>query len=70
MELATGPLPSRATTATPTEHRADPWSDFLRRVLVPVGRTGDAQGKAKPPESTVLPPAALSGCHNEGLPVE
>ena len=33
MELATGPLPSRPPTAPPTEHRADAWGDFLRRVL-------------------------------------
>jgi len=37
VELATGPLPSRASDAMPTEDRGDPWSRFLQRVLVSVG---------------------------------
>ena len=69
MELATGPLPSRAPMATPTEHHTDPWGDFLRRVLVSVDPTKDAQAEAEPPGSTPLRPAALSGCC-AGLPVE
>ena len=53
MELATGPLPSRAPDATPTEDRGDPWSQFLRRVLVSVGVGAD---KAATPEpGDVLP---------------
>ncbi len=65
MELATGPLPSRAPTATPTERHLDPWGEFLRRVLVPVELTKDAQVKAAPPESPLLRPTVLSGCGSE-----
>ena len=51
MELATGPLPSRAPIAASTEHRADPWGDFLRRVLVLAGPAEDARAGAEAPGS-------------------
>jgi hypothetical protein len=34
VELATGPLPSRAPDTTPIAKQTDPWREFLQRVLV------------------------------------
>ena len=69
MELATGPLPSWPPTAMPAEHRADPWGDFLQRVLVAVGPTKEVQAEAEPPLGALPRPEAPSG-GRAGLPIE
>lgn len=59
MELATAPLPSQAPTTIPSEHHVNPWSDFLRRVLVSAEPAGAANPRA-PAADTDAPPEHLS----------
>jgi hypothetical protein len=63
VELATGPLPSRAPMAAPAEHRVDPWSEFLHRTLVSASRT-EATEAAPVAQDGVLPqPGSASMCY-------
>ena len=69
MELATGPLPSRPPKAMPAERHADPWGDFLRRVLVLSGPTKDSQVAASPGGALPHSASTLAG-RRADLPVE
>ncbi len=68
MELATGPLPSRAPrTAPTTERRAeDPWGEFLQRVLLSIISAKDTDFAGLAPVSALpAPPVSASECRAE-----
>lgn len=62
MELATGPLPSRAPMAAPAEHRADAWSEFLHRTLISASRAEVAETATLVQGSALPQPASASLC--------
>lgn len=61
MELATGPLPSRAPKTRSDVHLSGPWGEFLERVLPPSDDVEAAddllRGAAPSPERPVELPA-------------
>ncbi len=70
MEPANGPLPSRSPIQTPPDQRADPWGDFLRRVLVAAKPTRNAPSGPESPTSAHLQSARPSQYHGADLPAE